>query len=378
MRSTVAIVRCPDYQPERVASAVSDLMDALGGIDAFTGSGRTVLIKPNLLTDAEPDRATTTHPEVIRALVRMLGPSGAAISIGDSPAKAVQLDRVLERTGFRALCAETGISAVRFEQHPTQPLTCGQTVMHIAEAALNADLLVNVPKLKTHLLTRMTGAVKNLYGTLPGYQKTILHREFATPKEFGRLPAALYARLRPGLNIADAVMGMEGAGPAGGDPIHLGFLAAATDAVALDTALCAVIGIDPRELPWTAHLPTDAMDLLDFKTLDYPRLRPYDVRPSRFRVPSSLWPRCIPGGLTRRLGAWLWIRPEFGAACIRCRRCVKACCNDALRLAPEDARPVLTPARCVACCCCHEVCPVRAVQMRQSPLLNWVRRGKQP
>ena len=374
----VAIVRCEDYTPQRVTAAVAELIQAIADPASLLAAGPTVLIKPNLLTDAAPEQAKTTHPEVVRAMIRLLREHGATVSVGDSPASAAKLSRVWEKSGYEKLCAAEGAAVIRFEQHPTRPLRCGHSVLNLAEPVLNADLVVNIPKVKTHILTTFTGAVKNLYGVLPGYQKTILHRAYPTPSQFGRLPAALYARIRPRLNLADAIVAMEGAGPSGGDPIRLGFLAASTDAVALDTALCSVLGINVRRLPWRRYLPPECAEALNPESIQYPLLRPRDVKPPRFRIPNPLWPRLIPGPLVRRLGKLAWIRPRFEPACVRCGRCVKACCNQALRLEATDPRPVLIPERCVACCCCHEVCPERAVTMHQSPLLHWIRRGRLP
>ncbi len=378
MHPSVAIVRCADYSPRRITAAIDELMDALGGIQSLVVSGASALIKPNLLTDALPDQAKTTHPEVVRAVIRALQKGGVKVSVGDSPASAAKLDRVWERSGYQAMCVAEDVAMCRFEQHATLPLPCGKSVLQVAEPVLTADFVVNIPKVKTHILTTFTGAVKNLYGVLPGYQKTLLHRAYPTPSEFGRLPAALYERIRPGLNIADAIVAMQGAGPSGGDPIQLGFLAASTDAVALDTALCTVLKIDVRRLPWCRYLPEQCADALNPAAINYPLLKPRDVQPARFSVPAPLWPRLIPGPLVRRLGRLAWIRPHFDSSCIRCGRCVKACCNDALRLTADDPRPVLIAGRCVACCCCHEVCPARAVTMRQSPLLHWARRGRLP
>ncbi len=375
---TVAIVRCETYTPERVAAAVAELMQAIGDPASMLAGEPSVLIKPNLLTDAEPEQAKTTHPEVVRAVIRFLRKHGATVSVGDSPASAAKLSRVWGKSGYEALCAAEGAAVIRFEQQATRPLQCDERVLNLAESVLTSDLVFNLPKVKTHILTTFTGAVKNLYGVLPGYQKTMLHRAYPTPSEFGRLPAALYARIRPRLNLADAIVAMEGAGPSGGDPIRLGFLAASTDAVALDTALCSVLGIDGRRLPWRRYLPSECATALDPEAIQYPLLQPNDVKPSRFRLPAPLWPRLIPGPLVRRLGKLAWIRPRFGPECIRCRRCVRACCNHALRLDTTDPRPVLIPERCVACCCCHEVCPARAVTMRQSPLLHWIRGGRLP
>ena len=166
-KALVSLTACSDYSPDAVRAAVACVMDHLGGMKSFVSPGQSVLLKPNLLTDREPDAAVTTHPEVVRALIRLVKESGGRPSVGDSPANVTKIDRVWERTGFRAMCEQEGVPLINFEKAGSTPVTVGSVSFSIAQPVLDADVVISVPKVKTHMLTIFTGAVKNLYGIVP-------------------------------------------------------------------------------------------------------------------------------------------------------------------------------------------------------------------
>lgn len=361
----VVFETCTDYSVA-LDAALERLLAPLGGMTTFVRPGQSVLIKPNLLTDRPPEEAVTTHPALVRAIIRSVRACGGNPSVADSPASATKLEQVWEKTGFRALCEAEGVPLLNLERAGAQPCTVDGISFHIAKPVLEADVLINVPKVKTHTLMTLTAAVKNLYGTLPGFQKAQMHVAFPHPAGFGRMLRAIHARVRPALNIADGIVGMEGEGPAAGRPVALGFLAASPDAEALDLALCRVLGINPAAVPY-----------LDASRARESAPQPAVPRPASFRVPSTLGARLIPAPLVRLLGGLIWIRPDISeAACIRCGRCVKACPAGALSLEPAWKKPRLAPSRCIGCCCCHEICPEKAITMAQSPTVRLLRRGK--
>jgi len=345
----------------------------LGGLESFVKPGQAVLIKPNLLTDRSPDEAVTTHPDVVRCLARMVRDCGGTPSVADSPANVVKIERVWQKTGFLSMCKEEDVPLVNLEKAGSVKFREGKHSFSIARPVLDADVVINVPKIKTHSLTVLTGAVKNMYGTVPGFQKANLHKLNPRPQDFGKIVAAIYRNVPPTLSLADAVVGMDGDGPSAGRPLQLGFLAASTDAVSLDLALCNILRIRPRSVPYLRHLAAEEDWTLSSIEIVGDDLA--DVSPAAFGVPSTFLLNLVPEPLVRLLQPFIWIRPGVLDTCVSCGRCVKACPVQALTMAKGE-KPVLDPPACIGCCCCHEVCPESAVQMVQSPLLNMIRRGK--
>lgn len=363
---TVHTVRCADYA-DALPAAFARLLSESAILPAAAVSGRHVLVKPNLLTDREPDKAVTTHPALLRLVLRHLKSSGAIVSVGDSPASAANLQAVLDRTGVGAVCREAGVPFVSFEQAGADSYETDGFRFAIARPVAEADLIVSLPKVKSHSLTKLTAAVKNLYGAVPGYSKTTLHRLHPRPDDFGRLLQAIWRVLPPTVSIADAVVGMEGQGPANGCPVNLGFLAASADPFALDIALCRILRLRPDTIPYLkgtlhAHAPECSGDSIDVKSFDIP-------------VGSHLL-GLVPSCVAKLAAKVLWVRPRIdGARCVGCGKCAKACPAGALSPgngagAEERPAPALDRHACIGCACCHEVCPKDAIRMTPSPVLR--------
>ncbi|MBI3986871.1 MAG: DUF362 domain-containing protein [Lentisphaerae bacterium] len=376
MRTMVSLARCTDYS-SNLFQAVEQVLAPLGGMKAFVRPGQSVLIKPNLLTDTEPGQGVTTHPEVVRAILRHVRACGAIPFVGDSPASVIKLENVWRKTGFEALCREEAVALVNLDRAGAEVFTVVDATLGIAKPVLEAHVIINVPKLKTHVLTILTNAVKNMYGVIPGYQKTLLHRRFPTPRVFGVLLAALYGRVKPALNITDAIVGMEGNGPSGGSPAPLGFLAASADAAALDLAMCHMLGIPPHVVPYLKEVKRLKLGETDWANIDMLGEPLEALKPKRFKLPSTVPGRLIPGWLLILLDRLIWIRPEIDEHCVFCGLCVKSCPVGALSI-EKGRRPVLDENKCVGCCCCHEVCPHQAIAMRSSPLLRLFSKGELP
>ena len=374
--TTVALARCASYT-DNVKAAVEQVLAPLGGMGAFVKPGQSVLIKPNLLTAREPEKAVTTHPEVVRAIIRLVREHGGIPSVADSPANVNRLEELWISTGFRAMCDQENVPLLNLEKAGSTAFTVNEFSFSLAQPFLEADVVINVPKVKTHVLTIFTGAVKNLYGLIPGFQKTALHKANPTPQEFGKLMAAIYSKAKPHLSIADGIVGMDGDGPSGGDPVKLGFLAASSDAVALDHILCGILGIDTRSVPYFKPLHALGLGETNPKLIKVLGTPAAELVPQAFRVPGTIRGRLIPGWLVKILGPLVWIRPLFTERCVFCGLCVKSCPVGAITIVPRE-RPVLNSKRCIDCCCCHEVCPVKAIEMNPSPLLKFVRRGRLP
>ncbi len=370
MTSTVAVVRCERY-PD-VGAAVPRLLELLGGLAAFIQPGQSVLVKPNLLSDHTPEEAVTTHPEVVRGVIRAVRAAGAKPWVADCPANVADLARVWRQTGIEALCRDEAVPLVNLEKAGSERVEQDGFVFTIARPVLEADAIISVPKLKTHVLTRFTGAVKNIYGTIPGYQKTSLHGVYPRPDVFGALLLAAYRKVKPVLAIADGVVGMDGNGPSGGRPVALGFLAASADSVALDAVVCRRFGIRPDTVPYLREAARLGVGETAWDRIR--RLGDEDMLTAgpALRPPTHVPLQRVPDWLLALLKPVLRHRPAFGAACVACGRCAAACPAGALAARPS-APPVLDAVRCLACCCCQEVCPAHAIEMEPSALIRAVR-----
>ena len=358
--SPVWFARCADYG-DAPAAALARLLAESGLLAAGAVRGTRVLVKPTLLTARTPDEAVTTHPDVLRAVVRHLKAAGAAVSVGDSPASTANLRSVLAKSGLGAVCEEEGVPFVPFERAGVQNFTEEGFTFSLAKPVVEADLIVNLPKVKSHSLTKLTSAVKNLYGAVPGYSKTTLHRLYPKPAVFGQLLRAIWRVLPPSVSVADGIVGMEGQGPANGRPVRLGFLAASADPFALDGAICRVLHINPSSVPYLKGVAS---------------ARAPDVRGDAVDVPSFATPlgahllALVPAWFARLAAKLLWVRPTFDAArCVACGRCVRACPAQALAVEGR-AIPHLNKKSCIGCACCHEVCPKGAIRMRPSAVLR--------
>lgn len=372
MRQPVNLVNCPDYAS--VPEALSRLMDGLGGMNRFIKAGQSVLIKPNLLSEHVPEDAVTTHPEVVRTLIRLVKATGASPWVADSPAMIAELRRVWERTGIEAVCREENVPLVNLEKAGSKSFEEQGIQFTLAAPVLEADAIITVPKVKTHVLTGLTGAMKNLYGTVPGLQKAAFHKTYPYPDDFARLLVAIFRRVKPALAVADGVLGMEGNGPSAGIPVRLGFLAASADALALDVVLCRTLGLEPRNIVHLEAARQAGLGLQDWSRIELggdPVIQA--LQPRAYRLPSTVPIQYVPRWLVKLVEPYIWHRPRFLSHCIYCGKCVKACPAKALAQ-PPGQRPVLTPAKCIACCCCHEMCPVHAIEMQPSPFFSFARK----
>jgi len=373
-RSVVSIVRCPDYSPERVAPAVRDALDLAGLTERFH-PGESVLLKPNLLSARSPDEAVTTHPAVIRAVGKVASASGCVLTLGDSPPfageNAARYARLCELTGAADAARELGADIARFEESSdtiTHPTGRFYRNFEIARAVLDADLVVSISKLKTHGLTLFTGAVKNLFGCVPGVRKGLFHVQAAEDREvFAQMLVDLLGALKPGTHVMDAIVGMEGEGPNAGAPKPVGLILASSDPVALDAVACEIVGIEPHAIATTrlAHaqgLGCGNPEMIEVRGESVESVRVRDFRESSGRNDWSSIPAPIRKLLRRQLVARPRIRSE---ECVGCGDCVRVCPVQAIT---PGKPPTIDLDACIRCYCCHEVCNLSAVELRKGLL----------
>jgi uncharacterized protein (DUF362 family)/Pyruvate/2-oxoacid:ferredoxin oxidoreductase delta subunit len=372
--SKVSVVRCDRYEPELVAERVHAALEHLGGLGLFVKSGQKVLLKPNMLSAKAPERAITTHPSVLEAMVREVQALGADASIGDSPSGALKgVKRCWENTGFLSVSERTGAPLVNFEAGGTIIKEIEGNRYHLARSVLEADVVVNLPKFKTHGLTLYTGAIKNCFGTLPGFQKATLHKRFPHPTDFSRVLVDVYAAVRPAVTLMDGVLGMEGNGPATGGLREAGLLFASADGVALDAVAAAVMGFKEGEVDAIRIASQRGIGTAGLADIEIAGEALADVRIPDFKLPSNHLAKLMPPFVARWLGRWLgqfvWVRPRADLnRCTGCAICAHACPVQAIRMVHE--RPVTDYDKCINCLCCNESCPEGAVIQE----LSWLAR----
>jgi uncharacterized protein (DUF362 family) len=356
MKQRVSIVRADNGMDEAVGEAV----DLIGGMYRFARRGGTYLVKPNLFTTRTSKQGATTDLRIVLALTEMLRDMGAKPVVGECPAMAsyARPDIVFDGLGVRRLCEEAGVELNVLDRE--KPVSVGNSEAEVVdefwfpEFALRCDGILNVPKLKTHALTTLTCAVKNLFGLQQGGTKADHHvRTGNDPESFNRLLIDLYECIRSHvrLNVVDAVVAMEGEGPTTGDPVDLGLIIAGDDAVAVDLVATAVIGWDPLEVGTNLIAFERGLGLGSLEEIELVGVPISDViRP--FRKPQ-----------THSDGqAFIDIRMPIVCdekKCTGCGICAKICPGEAITLRET---PEIDYDRCIQCFCCIELCPEGALR----------------
>jgi uncharacterized protein (DUF362 family)/ferredoxin len=368
MPAPVSIARCASYSQEEVAEALAAALEPLGGMRAFVSAGQRVFLKPNLLMKAVPERAVTTHPSLVRAVIREVKACGAAeVLVGDSPGGRNTLGsiaKVWEAAGLADVCRDEGARLVLPDDDVVRvpnPDSSLYASFNLGREMVEADVLIDLPKLKTHGFQQFTGAVKNLFGCVPGLEKAQFHLKVPDRYDFGRMLVDLMLACKPALAIMDGIVGMEGEGPGGGDPVELGLLLASADLVAMDVVASSIVGFDPMDV-YTNRAAYDRG--LGPKTADEVEVAGVqwrDVRPASFAKPVRDIVGGLPVGLARRLRKATTMRPSLARPneCTGCATCRQTCPVGAIRM--REGRPHFDYDLCIRCYCCQELCPPQAI-----------------
>ncbi|MDO8879681.1 MAG: DUF362 domain-containing protein [Coriobacteriia bacterium] len=367
----VAVVACDTYEPAVVDAAVGRAIGLLGGAERFVSAGERIVLKPNLLVASTPEKAVTTHPSVFAAVARVLAEAGTMLTWGDSPGFGSTAG-VGKRAGLVAEAARLGVRTADFSHGREVPFPEGALIKRFTLAAgvLEADGLVSLPKLKTHALTRMTGAVKNQFGCIPGMLKGEFHTRMPDVDRFSQMLVDLNRLIAPRLVVMDAVVAMEGNGPRGGDPRHVGVLLVSDDPVAVDALGCRIMNLDPAlvgTVSWGERLGLGSASDIELLGDELPVFADYVVNRS---VASTTG-----GGIGSPLGKRLLAPRPFivSERCTQCGTCVQVCPVEPKAVTFPDGDRSLSPVydygHCIRCYCCQEMCPERAIEVK-TPLLG--------
>ncbi|MDR1317005.1 MAG: DUF362 domain-containing protein, partial [Spirochaetales bacterium] len=369
--SLVAITGCFSYQSEEVLGCVRRGIGLLGGPGAFVSPGEKILLKPNMLAARAPELAVTTHPQVFAAVAAVFQEAGAVLSYADSPGYD-SFAHAARKTGIAEAAQRLGVSEADFTNSIPATLSGadGETLRFpIAKGVFDADGLISLSKMKTHGMTRVTGAVKNQLGCVVGFEKARLHFRNPTPRKFCACLAAITKIVSPRLYIMDGILAMEGEGPSGGSPVPMNVLLFSRDPVALDCIFCKLIGLPPHCVPTIAEGAA-----LGLGTQDEAAITLAGDNIEDFIKPDFDVVRRPPGGeaiLFRPLRPFRNLiipRPVIHSGkCKKCGVCVEACPAEpekALRFQSRGRPPRYNYSLCIRCYCCQEMCPHRAISVR--------------
>lgn len=362
--------------------AIQDLLNALrimgerlGGAWDWIRPGDIILLKPNLLRAASPQDAVTTHPALLEAVARIVKDLGGHPVVAESPAGPYtpqHLRRVYSRCGIQGL-AENGL--LHIDLTPETVWTPHEEGVQVRAVELirpvhEVDGIINIPKAKTHTFMGLTGAVKNLFGFIPGLKKVGFHGNLMEPEKFAGMLLDLVSLVRPNLTIMDGILGMDGDGPSAGRARPLGFLLMGHSPVHVDWAFSRLVGVAPERVPVLEAAQSRGWITPRFfgpgSMGNAPSLRITD-----FRLPKTLDPLGGLGALPfsdligRLLAKACSLRPSIPSElCDRCGTCARSCPTGAIRT--TDERIWIDDTQCIRCYCCHETCPKRIVQLKGS------------
>ena len=326
-------------------------------------AGKRVLIKPNVLRTSTPDEGIVTHPTVLKAVVeKVAGMNPASLIVGDNPGlfNYGANEESFEKTGLMAAAGSCyrnlGDESVRVDFDPRF-----MAAVSLSKAVADADVVISLPKFKTHGLTVMTGAIKNSYGILPGAQKAKLHRLAGTPERFHELVVEVFKLRVPDLFIMDAVVGMEGNGPASPDLRKIGLILAADNAVAMDAVVATMMGLDPARLRFLQKAREDGLGEFD---LDKIEIDGELKRLPDFKLPPLGGEALMDNAdIQQMLEGKTLLRPKADPdLCTACGGCIEQCPVSALSMGEEDL-PVVDAETCITCFCCQEICPEKAIAL---------------
>ena len=376
----VSIVRCEDYEYNRLRQVIQESLELIGGLGSVMREGDKVLLKPNMMASKSPDRAVNTHPTFIRALFEIIRDFGAKPVIGESPGGAIfGTKRVWKNSGMDEMTKEIGAPIVKLESSGIvkvkPPFGKKLKEFYIAKPVLDADVVVSVPKFKVHGTMLLTGAIKNLLGTIPGVHKIDFHKVAPKPDEFGDVLSDILSVIKPKLAVMDAIWGMDGNGPTFGRPRKVGFVIASPDCVAMDAVVARMMGIEPLRVYATKHAARKGLGIADLN-----RIEIMGVPLSESKIPdwqldftSNRVVSRIPRFLLKLYGLGFKAYPLLTQhKCKSCRNCLDGCPTGARFF--ENNYPKVDFKKCIRCLQCFEVCQNRAVHLKFSYLAKqWLK-----
>ncbi|TXT54736.1 MAG: hypothetical protein BAJALOKI2v1_730008 [Promethearchaeota archaeon] len=385
MKSKVAIQR---IEKKEIKSAVFNALEIIKAERLFTNENMTILIKPNILMGKDPERAVTTHPEVLRSTIQWIkqfNPKRIIVAESSGTKTIGATEKAFEGSQIKLVCEEEEVEWTPFEKTKRKiykvkdPLVLEEITT--SNLLAEADLIINIPKIKTHSQCLLTCSIKNMFGTLLLGNKPRVHAKYPSLESFNSALADIYSVSNPQLTIVDGFLCQEGNGPTKGDVVELGLILAGFDGVAIDTVVCKIIGFNPNEVIHIEKAKEKGLGTNDLKEIQIvgdeiesvkrkfkkPRIKPVSVP--------------LPKWLADYVGEKIFKATiKFDSSkCIMCKTCIKNCPVDALKapkLRSKKRIPIWDKSKCISCYCCAELCPEEAVSFKinyiKNALFSWL------
>jgi len=331
-----------------------------------------------MLNADPPEKAVTTHPALLRSVIRAVKEVKGEVIVGEASGIAYKdIEKAWDITGLKKAAEEEGAKVINFRkvEKVNNSRNKKAPILYLAGEVLESDVVISLPKLKTHNFTLFTGAIKNLYGCIPGFHKKELHRLVPRPEDFARLMIDIFAVIKPDLAIMDGIVGMEGDGPAAGPPRKIGVVLASKDLVALDAVASYIIGYAPFDIDITRVAAERGLGEGKLEKIEVKGAPLSEVKIEDYQLASSINTllKKMPGFVLftfKHLAPWLLkIRSVIDEdRCTKCGECIKHCPTGAMSMG--ENYPIIDNKTCIRCFCCQEFCLQRAVGIKY----NWLAR----
>ena len=376
----MAVIPCRGYEHKMVYDAIEKGIALLGGWENFVKPDEKLLLKPNLLNRADPERAVTTHPAIFEAVIQnLIDKEFQRLSYGDSPGHPGSAEKTAEICGLKEVADRLEIPLADFTRGRTVDFVRGRTSrkFEICQGVLDSDGIISLCKMKTHQLERITGGVKNMFGCVYGMNKGAAHAKYPDAESFAQMLIDLNHLLKARIHIMDGIVAMEGNGPASGTPVKMNVILISNDPVAMDATFCRLVDLDPSTIPtvfYGAIFGLGRWKEGDIEILGVDNLKDYcnphfDV--SREKSSRGKWAYLDKLKVLARKPVILKNK------CIRCGACVAACPledkavffpkgeGEASQTAGKKEAPVYDYKKCIRCFCCQEMCPEKAIIVKR-------------
>ncbi|HMM31684.1 MAG TPA: DUF362 domain-containing protein [Clostridia bacterium] len=369
--SKVALLECKNYDTECLISKINAAVEALGGWDKFVHPQDTVLLKVNLIGPMASETAAVTHAEFVRAVVRILKALNCTVWIGDSSGGAIAgvapTAQSFKVAGYAKVAEEEGAFIKNFDREgvvAVQPQSHCEETMYLAKPLFDADVVINLPKLKTHSAQIFSGAVKNVFGCIPGLRKAKYHKAAPNPADFGEVICDIHEATKIQLHIMDAILAMQGEGPTAGTVYHAEKILISEDPLALDTVAAKMIGMDVADVPMLQTARKRNLGESNLKNItltgDYvsiPRLTNFKL-PKRFKKATKRNSKALV-----KVIDFFNTKPRVNLSkCRKCNMCVESCPVQAI----DRETKQIDYSACIECMCCHELCMFKAVELKSN------------